>query len=351
MSTYQYSYALRLVIVISLSLLVCECFQNSPIFDSHWRNSPLHRKSYESTKSTTLVYSRALTSIPKNAGSDALGFSSTLSTKKFQLETQIIFGSNAIEHGINLIEERTQNVLLLSGWNNARLDPILWELEPRGFQLQVCSISEEPTCENILQVVAAALQCNCGAIIAMGCGSVLDTAKLATMLINSHEDIDSLVNISPIALEAHLIYNNERDCQKSDLGRVLLVTIPALPSLGAELSDIVALKKIIGQPNALQNEDEMGNSVNNVAPLLYVDEKQLIGAIRQQKFDSVARFENREICKMYIQAVNPDLSLVQPSLTYRAPMELVHDRLIALIATSVDIILSDPGKAIATVLL
>lgn len=345
MSMCLFSYSLRLVIVTSLSLLVCECFRNSP----HWKNSLIYRKSYESTQLTTLVYSRALTSTPNTAGSDALGFSSNLSTKRFQLETQVIFGSNAIEHGINLIEEKTRNILLLSGWNNARLDPVLWELEPRGFQLHVCSISEEPTCENILQIIAAALQCNCGAIIAMGCGSVLDSAKLATMLINSHEDIESLANMSPIGLEEYLVCYNEREYHKPDLCRVLLVTVPALPSMGAELSDIVALKKIIWQPNAVQNKDEMDNSAYSVAPLLLVDEEQLIGAIPQQESVYVAQPKNRDICKMYVRAVNPDLSLVQPSLTYRAPMELVHDRLIALLATSIDIILSDPGKVIATV--
>ena len=73
-------------------------------------------------------------------GSDSLGFSSSLSSQGFRLNTQIIFGSNAIEHGVNLIEERTQKVLLVSGWNGARLDPILWELEPRGFKLDLCSV-------------------------------------------------------------------------------------------------------------------------------------------------------------------------------------------------------------------
>ena len=184
----------------------------------------------------------------------------------------------------------------------------------------------------------------------MGCGSVLDSAKLATMLINSHEDIESLANMSPIALEEYLVCYNEREYHKPDLCRVLLVTVPALPSMGAELSDIVALKKIIWQPNAVQNKDEMDNSAYSVAPLLLVEEGQLIGAIPQQKSVYVAQPKNRDICKMYVRAVNPDLSLVQPSLTYRAPMELVHDRLIALLATSIDIILSDPGKVIATVL-
>ena len=260
-----------------------------------------------------------LTSTLSTGGSDALGFSSSLSNKGFRLDTQVIFGSNAIEHGINLLEERTQNILLVSGWNGARSDPLLWELEPRGFTLSVCNVSEEPTCETLHEVIAAALQCNCGAIIAMGCGSVIDTAKLATMLINTVDNSGRLAEMSPADLETYLLSNNVMGHSQAIIEqRVFLVTVPALPSMGAELSDVVALRKI-------RERDTDGSN----------------------KFSTLSSHRlGSELCKTYVNAVCPDLSLVQPSLTYRAPMEMVHDRLIALIATSIDIILSDPGTII-----
>ena len=347
---YQRSYVFFLIIVISSLLLEYECFRRLPKYNRLLRSSSIHRDVHELIRSTTLLFAQA--PIQNTAGSDALGFSSSLSTTKgFRLDTQIIFGSNAIEHGVNLIEERTQNVLLLSGWNNARLDPILWELEPRGFKFEVCSISEEPTCKNIHDVIAAASRCNCGAIIAMGCGSVMDTAKLATMLINSHEHIGSLAAMSPTDLETYLISSNGKESQRAILDKVLLVTVPALPSLGAELSDVVALRMITEMPNEVKNKEETSEQEHfseSSVPLLYMVEDEMV-TVQIPQTSHPTQHGNREIRKVYIQSVHPDLSLVQPSLTYRAPMELVHDRLIALIATSIDIILSDPGKATGTV--
>ena len=45
-------------------------------------------------------------------GADALGFADSLrqpsSGAAYQLSTQVLFGANALEHGINLLEERAQ---------------------------------------------------------------------------------------------------------------------------------------------------------------------------------------------------------------------------------------------------
>jgi Iron-containing alcohol dehydrogenase len=272
---------------------------------------------------------KSFSSYQDSAGSDSLGFSTSLQKKSFVLPSQVIFGSNAIEHGINLIEEKTHNVLLVSGWNSARLDPILWEMEPRGFELETCCIKDEPTVDAVHSVVAAALASNCGAIIAMGCGSVIDTAKMATTLINSHKDAQSLAEMSSSQLGASLLSKSTSDITEPLLGTVLLVTIPALPSMGAELSAVAALRHEIYTASSLDSNDvSTGDCLSD--PL----------SVPQQQLK-----RSKRVSKSYVHTQPPDLCLIQPSLTYRAPMELVHDRLLGLISTSIDIILSDPGKS------
>ena len=82
-----------------------------------------------------------------SAGSDALGFANSIELGQnnnnnigFALPTQTLFGSNSLEHGINLIESylspeeedqsqrkrKRKRALCICGWNHARFDPVAW---------------------------------------------------------------------------------------------------------------------------------------------------------------------------------------------------------------------------------
>ena len=311
----------------ALTILRCSCFFSLSNSGHRVRK---HQPSLTRRDVVNLSPLRAQSStgIPSTAGADSLGFSSTLSNNGFFLPTQVIFGSNSIEHGVNLLEEKTNSVILVSGWNSARLDPILWELEPRGFRLGICCVTEETSYENVHEVLAAIMQSDCGAVIAMGCGSVIEAAKLATMLINTHTDRHHLAELSASEL-GDLIASMSTGEYLEPVGGILLVSIPSLPSLGAELSAISAVRRDI---KSSSTSGVSSNSINRS-----VKSGMPSGSEEQQI--------RREVSKMYLRSAAPDLCLVQPSLTYRAPMALVHDRLLALIATSVDIILSDPGDS------
>jgi Iron-containing alcohol dehydrogenase len=295
--------SLVFALAAALTIIRCDCFFFS-LPDYHLRvNKPASSVIRRDAANVTPGSVQSSTRIRSTAGADSLGFSSTLTKAGYSLPTQVIFGSNSIEHGVNLIEEKTNSVILVSGWNSARLDPILWELEPRGFKLGICCVTEEPSFENVHEVLAAIMRSDCGAVIAMGCGSVIETAKLATMLINTHPDREHLAGLSAIEL-GDLIRSMKAGERQESVRGILLVSIPSLPSLGAELASVTAVRK------------------------------------------EIQSYSKREVTKMYVRSMAPDLCLVQPSLTYRAPMALVHDRLLALLATSVDIILSDPGNVL-----
>lgn len=315
----------------ALTILRYSC-SFSLCYSGHRIRNYLHSVTRRDVVNLTPLRAQSSTGIPSTAGADSLGFSSTLTNNGFFLPTQVIFGSNSIEHGVNLLEEKTNSVILVSGWNSARLDPILWELEPRGFRLGICCVTEEASCENVHEVLAAIMQSDCGAVIAMGCGSVIEAAKLATMLINTHTDRQHLAKLSAVEL-GDLIVSMSAGEYPEPVGGILLVSIPSLPSLGAELSAITAVRRDI------KSSSTTGDSSNSI--------NRSIGSTLQSGTSSQSEEQEirREVSKMYLRSAAPDLCLVQPSLTYRAPMALVHDRLLALIATSVDIILSDPGDA------
>lgn len=335
----------RVMIIITVfAILFIEC--SSFLKLSFYSNIKMNSISRKIVSFNINVEQKQIILYSKNtAGSDSLGFSTLLSNKKFVIPTQIIFGSNAIEHGVNLLEVKTKKILLVSGWNSARLDPVLWELEPRGFKLHTCSISNEPSSKDVHSIILAAIQCDCGAILAMGCGSVLDAAKLATKAMNSY-DRSVLLNMTAEELESEILSgslginnkkknnnndnrnnnsnnndnNNGSDNDEHDTSDIFLVTIPCLPCGGAELSDIVALKKIH-----------------------YFKKTEARTLPSSSSLPSNELQNNMELSKVYLKSVQPSLCLVQSSLTYRAPMHLLHDRLISLIAAAVDIILSDLG--------
>ena len=233
---------------------------------------------------------------PQHPGLDALGFSDTIGKKRtYQLPTHVIFGSNALEHGINLLEEQSKRVLVVSGWNQAHLDPIMWEMEPRGFQVNTVSIPVEPSALEVLTVIKAAIDHQSDTVIGMGGGSVLDTVKMAVTLLN-HVESDRLMTMSATDVETFLLHSLT-SVNQTIKQVTTLVTIPSLPSTGVELSHVAALRSLI--------PSSMG--------------------------------------KKYVTVDAPKVCLIQPGLSRHASMEVMNDRIVVLIATAIDVILQDPG--------
>merc|ERR1712227_906650 len=54
--------------------------------------------------------------------------------------TRVLFGVNALESGLLEVQKFAHSVLLVMGWNPARNDRLLWELEQRGFDIHVIAV-------------------------------------------------------------------------------------------------------------------------------------------------------------------------------------------------------------------
>ena len=210
---------------------------------------------------------------------DSFGFSPQLRVNGFTVPTHVVFGTNAMEHGVNLLEEISREALVVHGWNAARLDTLLWELEPRGFQLDFLSISSPtPTFEDVADIVHALESSKMRIVIAVGGGCIIDAVKLAATVMSR--------NVTGISI-------------KSPGLPVIVCSIPLLPAGGSEISSYSAIR-------------------NNI---------------------SVERHRKKTLSfTQYFPTVSPDLCIIHPLSLYRANMVDVNEKILNLMATCFEII-------------
>ena len=237
---------------------------------------------------------------------DNIGFTSRLQPKGFSVPTHLILGSNSIEHGINLLEELSPDILLVYGWNAARLDRLIWELEPRNFNMQFQSISNEPTMEDILKILTSIKDNKIRSVIAVGCGKIMDATKLALSLYKSKDE--SILNDKDLNTKDLNLQSLINDCSSLP-NDILLCTIPLLPCAGAELSSISSFYQI---------------SQNQNTP----------------------SFKNIK----YLKTNPPDLCIVHPETIYRSTLTELNTRIIGLIATCIELVLIDNTSYIVELL-
>ena len=270
----------------------------------------------------------------------------------FGLSTNIICGTNALEHGVNLLEEQgVRNVLVVGGWNIARICPLMWEMEPRQFNITTFRLEQEATDAEIKSIAAAAQAHGAGAIFAVGGARVLDAAKAATDLLlpddNDHNHHDHDDQIDTI--------NSNRP--------IRLVTVPTVPSFGAEISRYASAHVVPkeydeghGSSDASTGSDEDKGSM-----ILGGDELELADAFKAVDAEHSASTAAAAAAaaaasatvgdavthtlrlKQYRYVASPHMCLIQPSLFDRLPMEMAHDRIVGTMALCVDLILGDAG--------
>lgn len=167
---------------------------------------------------------------------NAYGFSKTLGGG-YNLDTQVICGSNSIEHGINLIEEYTDNVVVLGGWNMAKLDSLMWELEPRGFHVTAFSVKCPINYSQILDMVSLISDIKPGAIIAMGNDHVISIAKIVTTILNKGQE--SIPFLSERILSTNHSFNERLEQQ------VKLIAVPMVSDPITAISPSASIDPIL----------------------------------------------------------------------------------------------------------
>ncbi|EME27186.1 1,3-propanediol dehydrogenase [Galdieria sulphuraria] len=150
----------------------------------------------------------------------------------------LIFGMGALDKVSTYAKRCGSRILIITGWNQARLDPLLWELDAEMVQgniqilppISIPGMLSSSTFEELVQNVRIRKP---DVIIGMGGGSALDAAKAVSLF--AHPDNETI----------HSFLQQLRNAEKSELltfeffceGPLLpLILVPSRPTLGAEIS-------------------------------------------------------------------------------------------------------------------
>mmetsp|Transcript_4532 Transcript_4532/g.9043 ORF Transcript_4532/g.9043 Transcript_4532/m.9043 type:complete len:620 (-) Transcript_4532:782-2641(-) len=172
-------------------------------------------------------------------------------------KTRIIFGAGCFESIGDRLKEMGRRVFVVTGWNQARMDPLAWEIDrfiQRG-ELELvgthCITSSPPPIEEIFLGVERALRRKADMIVGYGGGSTLDAAKAIAALFGDAECKPGWVhkkNRERSEMEA--AYEGGEGFYVMRLQRASkpLALIPSRPGSGSEVSDrsVVSFEK--GKP-------------------------------------------------------------------------------------------------------
>ena len=112
---------------------------------------------------------------------------------EFATSGRIIFGHGTLAEVPLLARELGRRVLVVTGRDVRRVEPMLALLEKGGTATRVFSVAHEPALEDVVRGTTAARAADCDFVIGFGGGSALDAAKaIAALLTNGGELSDYL---------------------------------------------------------------------------------------------------------------------------------------------------------------
>jgi len=116
---------------------------------------------------------------------------------EFATSSKIIFGNHSVERVPGIISGMGNNILLVSGKNDGRVQILSHIFSPEK-QITIFKITSEPTVDLIIEGVKTARQNGCNVVIGFGGGSAVDAGKAISALVpNDGELLDYLEVIGP----------------------------------------------------------------------------------------------------------------------------------------------------------
>ncbi len=108
---------------------------------------------------------------------------------EFSTADQIIFGNGAIKNLPIIAGTLGKNAFVICGKNSTRIESIIKNLNNSRITTTVFSISSEPTVNKIIEAVDKAKQEKCNLVIGIGGGSVIDSGKAISALMNNSGEL------------------------------------------------------------------------------------------------------------------------------------------------------------------
>ncbi|CAM9369354.1 unnamed protein product, partial [Scytosiphon promiscuus] len=173
----------------------------------------------------------------------------------FSADTRVVFGVNALEIGlVELYDMGLKRAMIVTGWNQARADPVVWELLPRGFDLKWHSVSAEPSLSDVAEGASRALDHRADCVVAMGGAAVIDAAKAIAAIVYADKDSaksaarllaaagERRERIDPGAADGPETQDAEAGAGSAPLlGPVPLVAIPIIAGIGSEVTPMATI--------------------------------------------------------------------------------------------------------------
>ena len=143
-------------------------------------------------------------------------------------KTKIVFAEVGFIEMLNL--NTKDSVLIISSHHHLKsgvIDKLVDELAPRKTKI-ICDIAPNPTPKEIIRVIRASQLTKWDVIIALGGGSVIDTAKIVSMFCNQAELITNQDLFNP-----EFEFKNTRTCK--------LIAVPTTAGTGSEVTQFATI--------------------------------------------------------------------------------------------------------------
>jgi alcohol dehydrogenase class IV len=113
----------------------------------------------------------------------------------FHTTTQILFGSGCLVQQADTLRTVGQRILVVTGKSTQRAEPLLALLRAQGQASHLFTVDGEPTTTLVIEATAQARADQCDAVVAIGGGSAIDTAKAVAGLIPNPGDLFDYLEI------------------------------------------------------------------------------------------------------------------------------------------------------------
>jgi alcohol dehydrogenase class IV len=114
---------------------------------------------------------------------------------QFATPTRILFGEGKAGAAAAEAAKMGHRALVVTGWNGARVKPLVAQLNEKKITTLRFQVSEEPTVTLVREGIKKARRAGCDLVIGMGGGSALDTGKAIAALLTNGGEIEDYLEV------------------------------------------------------------------------------------------------------------------------------------------------------------
>ncbi|NLS11380.1 iron-containing alcohol dehydrogenase [Vibrio sp. SM6] len=174
---------------------------------------------------------------------------------QFMTATRIIFGEGALQSSLSLINQYGYSVLLVTGKEHQRAQPVIDYIQAQKLRYQHVAISGEPNIAMVEQTAVVSRKFQPDVVVAVGGGSVIDTGKALAAIVPNQGNVYDYVDLVGRSVPLKTF-------------PLPFIAIPTTAASGAEVTRSAVLKSGQDQLKVSLRSPEMVADVAIVDPTL-----------------------------------------------------------------------------------